>query len=182
MSEAQDRYALIAGGFDRRVQATDAGQWDAASPCEGWKARDIVEHVVNNHRGLLAGIEGGEDTPMSSSEDPKTAWSDVFRKMSDLTGSEQAMATSVQGPMGPMPLADMLNQFVTMDVFVHTWDLARAVGGDEKLDGASVARVHEALRPMDAMIRMPGVFGAKLDPPAGADAQTELLYFLGRKA
>jgi len=35
---------------------------------------------------------------------------------------------------------------------------------------------------MDAMIRQPNVFGPKLDPPSGADVQTELLYFLGRRA
>jgi hypothetical protein len=35
---------------------------------------------------------------------------------------------------------------------------------------------------MDAMIRQPGIFGPKLDPPPGADEQTQLLYFLGRQA
>jgi hypothetical protein len=35
---------------------------------------------------------------------------------------------------------------------------------------------------MDAMIRMPNVFADKLEPPPGADVQTEFLYFLGRRA
>jgi hypothetical protein len=35
---------------------------------------------------------------------------------------------------------------------------------------------------MDAAIRQPGVFGPKLAPPADADEQTQLLYFLGRQA
>ena len=33
---------------------------------------------------------------------------------------------------------------------------------------------------MDAMIRMPGVFGPKVESAADADPQTELLNFLGR--
>jgi hypothetical protein len=33
---------------------------------------------------------------------------------------------------------------------------------------------------MDAMIRMPGVFGPKITSAAGADLQTEFLEFLGR--
>ena len=45
-----------------------------------------------------------------------------------------------------------------------------------------VRQAYDGLRPMDAMIRQPGVFGAKLEPPAGADLQTEFLYFLGRRA
>jgi hypothetical protein len=69
-----------------------------------------------------------------------------------------------------------------MDVLVHTWDLARTVGADEHLDEELVRQAYEVLKPMDAMIRQPGVFGAKLEPPAGADLQTEFLYFLGRQA
>jgi uncharacterized protein (TIGR03086 family) len=66
------------------------------------------------------------------------------------------------------------------DVLVHTWDLARAVGGDEQLDADAVAAAYSGLKPMDAMIRQPGVFGPKVDTPAGADVQTEFLNFLGR--
>jgi hypothetical protein len=33
---------------------------------------------------------------------------------------------------------------------------------------------------MDAMIRMPGVFGPKIDADEGDDLQTEFLKFLGR--
>jgi hypothetical protein len=36
--------------------------------------------------------------------------------------------------------------------------------------------------PMDAMIEQQGVFGAKLEAPAGADLQTDFLYFLGLRA
>ena len=69
-----------------------------------------------------------------------------------------------------------------MDVLVHTWDLARTIGADEHLDEDSVRRAYEALKPMDAMIRQPNVFGPKLEPPMDADLQTEFLYFLGRRA
>ena len=69
-----------------------------------------------------------------------------------------------------------------MDVLVHTWDLARAVGAQERLDEDSVRMAYAALQPMDAMIRQPGVFGPKLDAPTGADVQTKFLYFLGRRA
>jgi hypothetical protein len=31
------------------------------------------------------------------------------------------------------------------------------------------------------MLRQPGAFGPKVDPPAGADLQTEFLCFLGRR-
>jgi len=84
--------------------------------------------------------------------------------------------------MGPMPLEQMLPQLVCMDMLVHTWDLARAVGGDDRLDEEFVQQAYETLKPMDTMIRQPNLFGPKLDPPPGADVQTEFLYFLGRRA
>jgi len=69
---------------------------------------------------------------------------------------------------------------ISTDVLVHTWDLARALGGDEHLDQDAVGHAYEGLKPMDAMIRMPGVFDAKIAAPADADIQTQFLNFLGR--
>jgi len=182
MSEAQDRYRLIADGFDARVRAVPDGQWGAQSPCEEWKARDVVAHVIGNHRGMIANLRGGEAEPVAEGTDPKMAWSDVYGEMLALTDDGEAMATTVEGPMGSMPFEQLLGRLVSMDVLVHTWDLARAVGGDERLDADAVAHAFEGVKPLDAMIRRPGVFGPKLDPPAGADTQTEFLYFLGRRA
>jgi uncharacterized protein (TIGR03086 family) len=173
---------VTAEAFDARVQAAAPDSWRAQSPCTEWKARDVVAHVVNNHRRLIAEVTGVESKPMTATEDPKAAWTSAYATMRELTESPEAMAHSVQGPMGPMPLEQMLPQFVCMDMLVHTWDLARAVGGDERLDDASVRRAYETVKPMDAMIRHPNVFGPKLDPPPDADIQTEFLYFLGRRA
>jgi uncharacterized protein (TIGR03086 family) len=79
-----------------------------------------------------------------------------------------------------MPAEQMIGRLTCTDVLVHTWDLARAVGGDETLDADAVAGAFSGLKPMDAMIRMPGVFGPKVDAPSDADEQTEFLTFLGR--
>ena len=45
----------------------------------------------------------------------------------------------------------------------------------------AVAGAYSGLKPMDAMLRNPGFFDAKVDAPAGADEQAEFLSFLGRK-
>ena len=81
-----------------------------------------------------------------------------------------------------MSAGEIISRFVTMDLLVHTWDLARSIGADERLDESRVRRAFDVLRPMDTMIRRPNFFGPKLDPPVGADLQTEFLYFLGRQA
>ena len=182
MIEIQDRYRLVSDGFDAAVRAVTPDKWDTQSPCEQWKARDVVTHVVAGHRSVIAGVRGGESTSLGTDEDPKVAWQEASRTIDEITGDPEELAKEIDGPTGKMPVGEIIGRFVTMDLLVHTWDLARTVGADESLDEGSVQRAYEAMKPMDAMIRRPGVFGPKLEPPQGADLQTEFLYFLGRQA
>jgi uncharacterized protein (TIGR03086 family) len=182
MTQVQERYRLVSSGFDAVVGAMNPSEWDAQTPCEGWKARDVVAHVVAGHRGIIAAIRGGESTPLGDHEDPKTAWEQASRAIDEITGDPEALTKELDGPTGKMPAEEIIGRFMTMDVLVHTWDLARSVGADERLDEDSVGRAYEVLKPFDAAIRQPGVFGPKLEPPPDADLQTEFLYFLGRRA
>lgn len=182
MTDVQDAYRRVSTGFDAAVKAVTPDKWDAPSPCEQWKARDIVAHVVGGHRGVIAGVRGGESKPLGADEDPTQAWEEASRVMGEITGDPEALAKEIDGPTGKMPAEQIIGRFVAMDVLVHTWDLARTVGADEHLDEGSVRSAYETLKPMDGMIRQPGVFGPKLEAPPGADLQTEFLYFLGRRA
>lgn len=182
MDDVRQGYRKVASGFDTAVKAVAPGRWDARSPCEEWNARDVVAHVVSGHRGVIAGVRGGEPTDLGAGEDPVTAWEEASRAMDGITADPESLAKEIDGPTGKMPAGEIIGRFVTMDLLVHTWDLARAVGADEHLDENAVRDAYESLKPMDAMIRQPKVFGPKLEPPPGADLQTEFLYFLGRRA
>jgi uncharacterized protein (TIGR03086 family) len=182
MTDVRDGYRQVSNGFDAAVRAVTPDKWEAQSPCEQWKARDVVAHVVGGHRGVIAAVRAGESKPLGTDEDPKAAWEEASRSISEITGDPDALAKEIDGPTGRMPAGQIIGQFVTMDLLVHTWDLARAVGADERLDEDSVRHAYEALKPMDVMIRQPNVFGPKLEPPPGANLQMEFLYFLGRRA
>jgi uncharacterized protein (TIGR03086 family) len=180
MTDVQERYRVVSSGFSAAVRAVAPDQWGAQSPCEQWTARDLLAHVVENHRGVIASVRSGESELLGADEDPKQAWENVCRAIDEITGDPEARATEMDGPTGKMPAGQIIGQFVTMDVLVHTWDLARTIGADERLDEDSARQAYEALKPMDPMIRLPKVFGPKLEPPVGADPQTEFLYFLDR--
>lgn len=179
--EVADRVRIAVADFDARVRATPADKWTSSSPCEGWTARDIVVHVADNYLNLSAGVLGGEATKIASDEDIVAGWARAKSAMEDVL-TKGDLSKSIAGPMGPMPAEQLLGRLVTTDTLVHTWDLARAVGGDERLNAEFVAAAYSGMKPMDAMIRRPGVFGPKIDAPASADLQTEFLNFLGRKA
>lgn len=182
MTDVQDAYRRVSTGFGAAVKAVTPDKWEAQSPCEQWKARDIVAHVVQGHRGVIAGIRGGDSTPLGAEEDPAQAWEECSGAIDEVSGDPEALAKEIDGPTGKMPAGQIIGRFVTMDLLVHTWDLARAVGADERLDEGSVRTAYETLKPMDSMIRQANVFGPKLEPPPDADLQTEFLYFLGRRA
>ena len=121
-----------------------------------------------------------EDPAAVAGDDPAAAYAEARdRALRVLT--EENLPRNVQSPMGEIPLDQLVGMFSTPDVLIHTWDLAKAARIDVKLDADLLQETYGALLPMDEMIRMPGVFGPKVEPPAGADLQTTLMCFTGRQ-
>ena len=82
--------------------------------------------------------------------------------------------------VGSLPLDVAIDQFYTADVFMHTWDLARATGQDDRLDPEFCAALLGHMEQMADVIRASGQFGVRVEVPDGADTQTRLLGFIGR--
>jgi hypothetical protein len=62
------------------------------------------------------------------------------------------------------------------------WDMARTARVDERLEPSLVKFTHATWKALgEDVLRMPGMMGAAVKPAAGADAQTKMLNFLGRK-
>lgn len=55
-----------------------------------------------------------------------------------------------------------------------------ATGQDERLDPAGVANAFATLKSFGDGIRRPGAFGPAVEPPAGADEQTQFICYCGR--
>ena len=180
MSEMTDRWQMVAAGFGDRVRSVPADQWSAATPCVDWTARDIVGHVVGYYRSLAGEVTAEGPGPMGNDEEPAAAWNQAYQRLQSLAQDPAALATEVSSPTGPSPLEQVLGTIVSMDTHVHTWDLGRAMGQDVQLDPGVVALIRQMLEPIDDLIRQPGIYGPKIEPPAGADEQTQLLCFLGR--
>ncbi|GII23120.1 hypothetical protein [Planosporangium mesophilum] len=63
---------------------------------------------------------------------------------------------------------------------MHTWDLARATGQDDRLDPDFCRRLLSGMEPLEQIIRSSGQYGARVEVPGDADPQTGLLGFIGR--
>ncbi|MEV4140475.1 TIGR03086 family metal-binding protein [Dactylosporangium sp. NPDC049742] len=179
---AAEEHRSIAGTFTDRVRGVPTGGWDRPAPCEGWVARDVVGHLVEWLPGFLragAGIDLPKGPPVA--EDPVAAWqvhTDAVQALLDDPSSADRMLSNPH--IGELPVATAISQFYTSDVFLHTWDLARATGQDERLDPQRCAVMLEGMLPMDEVLRSSGHYGPRVEIPADADAQTRLLAFIGR--
>jgi uncharacterized protein (TIGR03086 family) len=175
-----DVYRAYAAGFNRRVEAVPNDQWDSASPCDEWKARDVVRHVVDTSTMFL-GFVGEQLHAPSPDDDPVKAWHtarDAIQSALDDPGIAQR---EYDGMFGNQTFEEGVGRFLAPDLIVHTWDLARATGGDEQLDEDACRTILRELSPMDEAMRQPGGFAPKIDPPQANDPQTQLLNFAGRR-
>jgi uncharacterized protein (TIGR03086 family) len=177
-----DEHRRIAGIFTERVRGVAPGAWDNPAPPEGWLARDVVRHLVEWFPGFLRS-GAGIDLPHGPSVDvdPVAAWttqSDAVQALLDDPATPGRVL--VNQHVGTVPLDEAVDRFYTADVFLHTWDLARATGQDERLDPEKCAVMLEGMVPMDDVLRQSGQYGARVEVPEDADVQTRLLAFIGR--
>jgi len=175
-----ERHRQIAQLFTDRVRGTR--YWDAPSPVADWAARDVVRHLTDWFHDFLASGAGIElPRGPSVDEDPVAAWrvhSDGVQAVLD--DPETAHRRLTNPHIGDLPLGGAIDQFYTADVFMHTWDLSRATGQDDRLDPDFCAQLLAGMQPIESVMRSSGQFGARVEVPDGADVQTRMLAFIGR--
>jgi uncharacterized protein (TIGR03086 family) len=146
------------------------GKWDRRSPCDEWDARGVLEHVIGFHDVLVLRPLGLK--PSRPRDDPQARWQLTYDSLAEALAPGRA--TQLDSHQLPK---------LTRDVLVHTWDLARAVGADDRLDPGWCELCYADL-PADPRASSPsGMFKAPLavdNEASEIGAQTRLLAKLGR--
>ncbi len=188
------RHREVAGRFTDLVRGTTT--WDAPAPVEGWTARDVVEHLTTWLPGLLGSVGvpfgrpsagPGQDEersgPPDGPDEPTVArvWEAHAAAVQALLDDPASRERVVSSPHFPdMSLTQMIDRLYTTDVFMHSWDLARATGQPDRLDDEHATELLAGMEPLDEMLRASGQYGPKVEPPAGADPTDRLVAFVGR--
>jgi uncharacterized protein (TIGR03086 family) len=89
------------------------------------------------------------------------------------------MERTVHLSFGDFPGREYTMQ-VFADLLIHGWDLARAIGADERLDPDPVEACAGWFEPVEEAYHAGGAIGPKVEAPPDADAQTHLLASFGR--
>lgn len=175
--------------FDVRLRRVEADQWSLPTECSDWTVRDLVNHVVLGSTmavRLLDGATLDEIVPLfggdALGDDPLAARRQTAAAERQAFAAPGALERIVHHPAGDIPGALLLG-FRTGDNLLHTWDLARATGGDEALPDDVVADVWSVFEPFGPSIGTLGVFGDGPSGAVGPDAplQTRLLDLSGRR-
>jgi uncharacterized protein (TIGR03086 family) len=187
MSDLLDFQQRATEEFDRRVAATTDDQWKRPTPCADWDVRALVNHVVYEDlwaphlaRGETVEQVGDRYEGDQLGSDPKAAWRDASDVALAAFRERGALDRTVHLSYGDETAPGYLSQLVT-DHLIHAWDLARGIGHDDTLDPDLVSWAWEAIQPHEQMVRQSGLFGERIDVPDGADVQTKLLAFVGRR-
>lgn len=128
----------------------------------------MLEHVIGFHDVLvLRPLDLKPDRPR---DDPQARWQLTYEALTVAVESGRAAQRDEYRSMPNL----------TRDVLVHTWDLARAVGADDRLDQAWCRRLYDGLPADPRALSLSGMFSVPVAVSDESDAQTKLLARLGR--
>jgi uncharacterized protein (TIGR03086 family) len=142
-----------------------------------------LEHVIGFHDVLLLRPLGLK--PQRPHNDPCRRWSLTLDQLTQALRRDglfehvvevPAVGTNSSSRLDARALLPRLSQ----DVLVHTWDLARAVGADDRLDPDWCALFVDKLPTDPDALSASGMFGRPIVLAGKADAQSRLLGRLGR--
>jgi len=186
-----ERYLCSRAQFDLVLRSVRADQWDNPTPCPGWTVRDLVGHVTWGQdliRSWATGAPfdnrvGGPGAARPGAylgTDPVGQWGvarDAVTGALTTDGMAREVGTANFGLITVQAFADAM----VTDLLAHTWDLGRAVGSEVHLDPDLVAHAQQWADAHAGGLRNDRGFGPAQRPPPGADAQTRLLAYLGRR-
>lgn len=167
--------------FGTRVE--QVVDWSAPTPDTEWDVTQLIRHVVVEQQwipSLLAGksLAEAEATVVPLHGDLRSEW----RRYSDTASAAWAVAdpnAPVHLSFGTVDTAFYLRQ-QTADVAIHTWDLARATGTDERLDATLVEAVWADLAEQRDMLAESGLFAKPVEISDDAPLQDKLIALTGR--
>ena len=181
-----DRYRRRAAHMTETVAAVASDRWEISTPCEEWTARDLVRHLVDTQAMFAGFIDRSFEPGPSLADDPLGAWIAARDQTQAALDDPAVAALEFDGFTGRSTFESAADRFLSFDLVAHRWDLARAAGIDEQIPPDDLAALQVAIEEMSETMgqamRSPGAFGPELEPPGGADQQTRVLAFIGRRS
>lgn len=179
-TDPADRHRAVAATFTALVEGTT--DWQAPAPVAGWRALDVVDHLTTWFPAFVhAGSPYGWTRRHSATDDPVAAWQEQCAAVQLLLDDPAQAESRFHHPQASADrLEEAVDRFYTADVFMHSWDLARATGQEVALDEELAGTLLEGMRPIERLLRDSGQYGPAVPVAPGAGAVEQLMGFIGR--
>lgn len=170
--------------------------WDAASPCEGWSARDVLAHVIDTQREFLAkhghalpgpsasqggagaGTQPAASTP--SAHDPTQQWRTHAAAVDRLLADESVAGQRFDGFFGPTTIGETMARFYGFDLLVHRWDIGTSQGDEVGFSDEELTAIDTAVDGFGEHAYAPGIFGTPVEVGGDGTRQARVLGRTGR--
>jgi uncharacterized protein (TIGR03086 family) len=154
-------------------------QLDAATPCDDFTVRGVLEHMVSGAAAFAAAFRG-TPPPEPDLRDPLGAFPEALGDLVAAISAPGALDQTVEAPFGALP-GDAFARFVVLDGLVHGWDMAVATGQGydppEELVTVVDEFAHHALDPL----RDGTTFADAVEPAPDASPIERLANYTGRR-
>ncbi|GAA1009734.1 TIGR03086 family protein [Acrocarpospora pleiomorpha] len=175
-------------GFGERVHAVGEDQWGLSTPCSDWNVRMLVNHIAGENMWTAPLMAGQTIADMGDSFEGDLLGPDPVKSF-DASAEEAVMAVHEPGAMertvhlsfGDVPGSEYATQLFA-DILIHSWDLAKATGGDQRLDPGLVSACASWFAEEENAYRSAGLIAPRVGVTGDADQQTRLLAAFGRRA
>lgn len=171
-------------GWISRIATVGDDQWELPTPCSEWNVRDLVNHVVGESLWTAPLLEGKTIAEVGDQFDGDVLGDDPAGAASRAAGDAlEAAELRVPGggqvhlSYGDEDMHEYVRQLIA-DYLIHTWDLAKATGGDTSLDPDLVGEVAAWFAEREDLYRSGGAIGPRTE--AGGDPASDLLSAFGR--
>jgi uncharacterized protein (TIGR03086 family) len=186
MTDVAELHARALDATDRIVGSVAADRWHAATPCPGWDARALVNHLVTGNLWATELAAGGTIDGVGSrldgdllGDDPAAAYAASASAAAAVFRRPGALDAPCAVSYGPVP-GSVYAGHRFLDVLVHGWDLAVATGQDYALDPELMQACQQIIEPQLDAFRSAGALAPPVAVPGDASAQTRFLAMLGR--
>jgi uncharacterized protein (TIGR03086 family) len=178
------QHRRVVDGWISRIAAVGDDQWELPTPCSEWDVRALVNHVVGESLWTAPLLEGKTIAEVGDQFDGDVLGDDPAAAASRAAGEALEAAElhlpgggQVHLSYGDEDMHEYVRQLIA-DYLIHSWDLAKATGGDTTLDADLVGEVAAWFADREDLYRSGGAIGPRTE--AGGDPQSDLLSAFGR--
>ena len=151
-------------------------QLDAQTPCEDWKVRDLINHLLGGNQYFQRAARGEQAAPPQGppadlmGDDPVAD----YKKERDET-------LAAYGEPGVLEKMGTSLGIVFVEQLVHGWDLAKATGQETKMPEDLAESAFQMVYGRMTDEQRGNFFKSEVKVPDDASAQEKLLAYAGRK-